>query len=104
MAVLLSDEVAGEYKELLNSVIASADLAVADLSGKVELAQTELTAVQEEFAKKETTLNAEMEDVKKEFGSAKQTTEEAAPLVQEELTLEQRLAANVAALKKNKSA
>lgn len=103
VSVLLSDEVSGTYKELLNTVIASADMAVNELTGKVEEATSALTTAQEEFAVKEETLKAEMNTIKEEFGAAPQTTEEALPQTDTtSLSIEEQLAINLKKLNANK--
>jgi len=103
VSVLLSDEVSGTYKELLNTVIASADMAVNELTGKVEEATSALTVAQEEFAAKEETLQAEMKTIQEEFGAAPQTTEEALPQTDTtSLSIEEQLAINLKKLNANK--
>lgn len=103
VSVLLSDEVSGTYKELLNTVIASADMAVNELTGKVEEATSALTVAQEEFAAKEETLKAEMNTIQEEFGAAPQTTEEALPQTDTtSLSIEEQLAINLKKLNANK--
>ncbi|ASU03380.1 SohB protein [Pseudoalteromonas phage J2-1] len=103
VSVLLSDEVSGTYKELLNTVIASADMAVNELTGKVEEATSALATAQSEFSAKEESLKAEMNTIQEEFGAAPQTTEEALPQTDTtSLSIEEQLAINLKKLNANK--